>query len=1269
MPSPVDDQVLASAPAAAEQAASEQSPAQNGEAASQEPVAVEPQFQLTIKLPRNSGKIQVIVSPHEIIHEVRQLVMESPEAFMYSCFYLAFEGKRLNDFIELGDVEGLTPESELDLIEDLYTEREARIHVNRLRDVLSGPVKNTPSSLGVHSGVSFLGTITSAAADDATEEKPPSEGKPGKPTAFADYQFDAAPSLSRFVPEGFEHRPVTCLRSLAVSGWNPPPHPRRLRGDLMYLSVVTLEGENLQITSSAHGFFVNRSSRTQFDPNPRKPTPPTHSLITLLQEISPQFASQFRKLQDMIGRSQIHEALPIPYPANSWLVKSWPHTYDAGRPAEAYLVFGVESADSLRDWNDELQTHRELPRNTLQERVLRDRMLHKVHADFGEAAVKGSLGVVHGEIIPLNPLEPRPCHMYVHNSIFYSKAMDARGIYESLGGDEAAHVAAGKDLAGVRGINQADVPGLCTLGQVIVDYKGERIVAQSIVPGIFRQQEESTVVYGSVEGGDVVSDPAFHELVGKVARQLRLAEHAVGDVRLYTSHDVKGLLGADGRKYLLDLCRMCPVDIEFLEEVDNKAKGENGDAKEDGNEGDKKEKIPYPHRLTFLRPELLELFWEHRLRAWVKEKALAKQKEAKAESEDQSNQGEKEAPQEKPEDSASEQQPGDGKEEKEQAEGREAEGDDKANDVEEIDTSEFDLSFNPDAFLPYAHKESSHDEETRQQEEVVRQASRFLRETIIPGIIVDFASHVVSPLDGSQLTRTLHRRGINIRYLGRIASLAESVKEHRLDYIVELLVHEMIIRACKRIIRKLLRDVPTTETAHCVAHFFNCLVGTGYNPTPAPPTASSFDYAQLTPAALQEEIRFEVQRRFRYSLPADFMARVRKVPLLREVCLRVGVQLEARDYCFEPVQHESDEDAAPVAPESGRNGHKKGKKAPAEKKTKRPRVTTFLPEDVVALVPVVKDSSPRSQFAEESFETGRLALAQGQRQLGVELLHESLALHEQCYGFVHPETARCYGSLAMIYYQSEERELALELQRKSVVVLERTCGVDAPETIHAYLNLSLFEHAAGRTRLALRYLRHAMKYWEIVYGSGHPDSATADNNVAVMLQHLREFTLSCRFFERACAVQESIFGKDHVLTASGNHLLAKSYALTGDFKKALAVEKQAYNIFKERLGDEDPRTRESEIWLKELTTNAVYAAKMALDQQKQAETRLHASPNAGAVGRKVSPSGAVKDGYGAKGNLPIDELLAYIGEGSSSSAGGKKKKSTASKSKKKSQRK
>lgn len=63
----------------------------------------------------------------------------------------------------------------------------------------------------------------------------------------------------------------------------------RLMGDLLYLDVVTLEGNKYCITGSTKAFFVNSSTGNVLDPRPAKPALEATALIGLLQKLSPKF--------------------------------------------------------------------------------------------------------------------------------------------------------------------------------------------------------------------------------------------------------------------------------------------------------------------------------------------------------------------------------------------------------------------------------------------------------------------------------------------------------------------------------------------------------------------------------------------------------------------------------------------------------------------------------------------------------------------------------------------------------------------------------------------------------------------------------------------------------------------------------------------------------------------------------------------------------------------------------------------------------------------
>lgn len=43
---------------------------------------------------------------------------------------------------------------------DTYTERDVRLHVSRLRDLLGGPYKPNPSTVGIDPAISLLTAIT-----------------------------------------------------------------------------------------------------------------------------------------------------------------------------------------------------------------------------------------------------------------------------------------------------------------------------------------------------------------------------------------------------------------------------------------------------------------------------------------------------------------------------------------------------------------------------------------------------------------------------------------------------------------------------------------------------------------------------------------------------------------------------------------------------------------------------------------------------------------------------------------------------------------------------------------------------------------------------------------------------------------------------------------------------------------------------------------------------------------------------------------------------
>ncbi|KAI9339174.1 clustered mitochondria-domain-containing protein [Zopfochytrium polystomum] len=1298
--------------------------------AEEPPVGEIPTIAFRVALPRDLGIINLNLPKTSLIQDIRQQIIDSQESFFYTCFHFEFKSLRLSDMADLASIENFETGDVLTMIEDPYTERDIRIHLTRLRELLTN-FQSTMPTLGIDLGISYLSTVSDGhdinpsptleekSSGTKGEKRPAAETKKSTLNVFSDYEFNSQPntSISTLLPD---RAPVTtdpCLRSLSVSTWNPPPPQRKLMGDFTYLQATTIEGQSFHITACVAGFYVNRCTEKVFDPNPRTPNPLlSHTLPGLLSQASQAFQTRFASLQAAVLRRHPYEYLLSPLCQYPWATRVPTHTADIGRALDSILA-AADTAELLatRDWNDDIQSARELPQDTPQDRVSREQAIFRNNADFVDSAARGVLAIVAKSIAPINPLETQEAsQMYVHGGIFFSHGPDMRDGFDRLGGAAAVHVAVGKDVRGVALLNNLDIRKLRTIATAVVDFKGQRMVAQSIVPGILKRpqldpialpgednlevertddnqskskEDEATageqpepvagdaatssidniVLYGSIDGGKtIVADPEFHALASEVAKRLHLAEHSVVDAagkrhNLFLSVETKGIVGDDRRRYFLDLARLFPVDIEFLDEVDGKSK------QDEKKQDDHPALEPYPHRMVLLRPELVDVFFDDKFSKYVKEKRAALEAEAEAEKNKKSA----------------------GSEESEDAANSEINA--KVEKAAEV----FDLRFNPDAFAlePASSGSGGEDAEDavlKEQKENVRDLSKFLRTTVIPATVLDLATNPMSvPVDGEKLTLLLHSRGINMRYLGKLTLLLEQINVGASAYAKDLCVQEMIARAAKIVLRDLLREVPLFLASQCIARFLNCLFADPSQAEPSqassyitPPFQSSLNGAQpslnaaavhstvatrllegdsgagsrfelLTPRWLDAKIRQEISARFRYpskQLPSPRLVTKRQVPLLRSICLKVGIQLLARSHSWD----------------AGEN--------------------CFSPADVLNLYPVVKHTEPRSSFGDEIQEHSVLAMRRGDSQLCADLIAEATSVYEQVYGPIHPDTARTYRTLAMFRHEAGDSEACRALQRKAVIVFERTVGVDNPETLQLYMNLAFFECNAGNFAVGLKYMKHALTRLETLSaGSKHPELAAIDSQIAMLLtQGKIDLPLATKFISRAVSLNEEVFGRDHEQTVRSYDHLCQNLMLQGDFRGALDAQRAVYKFLKARAGDQESETlKDAAATLEFLTQKAVDVAKRntALGDSGSAATNGGSAngANGSPAGRKsttrggktrgspegkstvgktpavAAPAAPVAPSLPNKGHLSVEELLKFIGDGASSAAGKKKK--------------
>ncbi|XP_030236964.1 clustered mitochondria protein homolog isoform X2 [Gadus morhua] len=1190
-------------------------------------------FNVKIQAP-GTEPFDLQVSPQEMVQEIHQVLMDREDTCHRTCFSLQLDGNVLDNFAELKSIEGLQEGSQLKVVEEPYTVREARIHVRHIRDLLKS-LDPSDAYNGVDcNSLSFLSIFTEGDLGDSGRRK-----KKGSELE----QIDCTPPehilpgskerpLMPLQPPNNDWKPMQCLKVLTMSGWNPPPGNRKMHGDLMYLYMVTVEERHISVTASSRGFYLNQSTTYTFNPKPANPSFLSHSLVELLSQISPAFKKNFSALQKKRVQRHPFERIATPFQVYSWTAPQVDHAMDCVRAEDAYtsrLGYEEHIPGQTRDWNEELQTTRELARKNLPERLLRERAIFKVHSDFAAAATRGAMAVIDGNVMAINPGEETRMQMFIWNNIFFSLGFDVRDHYRELGGDAAAHAAPTNDLNGVRAYGAVDVEGLYTLGTVVVDYRGYRVTAQSIIPGILEREQEQSVIYGSIDfGKTVVSHSKYLELLDKTSRPLKVQRHDVLNekdeaVQLCSSVECKGIIGNDGRHYILDLLRTFPPDLNFLPVEGEELPPET-----------QKQGFPrlHRHRLACLRQELIEAFVEHRYLLFMKMAALQlmqhkanKDSTKAAAAAAVAAAGQLALPTTEPTEVSSETPAPESK----APEGQDAPQVDQTNGVESpstttatedslepvvngvsepegtqngqvegplgdpksrevvlnackavgsISNTSFDIRFNPDLFSPGVRFPEESTDDIQKQKQLLKDAAAFVVSCQVPSLVKDCLDHSALPMDGATLAEALHQRGINIRYLGTVLEFVEKTPaKAKLEHFYRIGICELITRCAKHFFKTYLQGVELSALSAAVSHFLNCFL-------------SSFPdaVAHLPPDELVSR-RKNRKRRNRVPGGGDNTAWASLTPSE----LWKSIAAEAQSYYHFTLQCEGVDQVVEkhglqkitlLREISIKTGIQILIKEYNFDSRHKP---AFTEEDILNIFPVVKHVNPKASDAFHFFQSGQAKVQQGFLKEGCELINEALNLFNNVYGAMHVEICACLRLLARLNYIMGDHQEALSNQQKAVLMSERALGIEHPNTIQEYMHLALYCFANGQLSTALKLLYRARYLMLMVCGEDHPEMALLDSNIGLVLHGVMEYELSLRFLENALTINTKYHGSRSLKVALSNHLVARVYESKAEFRSALQHEKEGYTIYKNQVGEAHEKTKESSEYLKYLTQQAV----------------------------------------------------------------------------------
>lgn len=153
------------------------------------------------------------------------------------------------------------------------------------------------------------------------------------------------------------------------------------------------------------------------------------------------------------------------------------------------------------------------------EKANRDKIMKRLHLDYVEAAYLGGKAIIEDKLLPFNINSPKDEHCYIYNNIFYTSAYDdyKKEILEKGEHGPTTTSFCNNDLRNLNILYYSDLDNLNLINTTIIDYKGQRLIAQSMIQGILGCDQKIWSKHGTIDEGETISyDEDFNNLMKKV---------------------------------------------------------------------------------------------------------------------------------------------------------------------------------------------------------------------------------------------------------------------------------------------------------------------------------------------------------------------------------------------------------------------------------------------------------------------------------------------------------------------------------------------------------------------------------------------------------------------------------------------------------------------------------------------------------------------------------------------------------------------------------
>jgi len=684
----------------------------------------------------------------------------------------------------------------------------------------------------------------------------------------------------------------------------------------------------------------------------------------------------------------------------------------------------------------------------------------------------------------------------------------------------------------------------------------------------------------------------------------------------------KLLQGSDNRLYVLEVNRLTPLDANFVQS----SKGGTGNVK-NLSAVDAKVCMTYCLRQELLQEymttetmsmrqtalqSLLTTLREEEGESDGKDKAIGDEKKAEDDSKDKSTE-EVTTGEEKSSEVVS------GEEVKKEMTEEERLEKEKKNalteeEVERISKLESNFLFNPNCFLGdhMLCKDNADDVSTlAKDEELARDLANFLWTKSLPNLntMIRVGSYVAQ--DGISLRDLMHARGVNMRYLGQLAVLADEAEgaDRKLNeegkvmknpmphYWLELLVIEIFSRSMKHMLNSYLSSNKTVRAApaRAIADFLNFLLagssifadddvaaksestssgkkknkksGNDKKTKAVVPSACNVPDTYKSPLNKDQfwsKLTKIAGSKFLYSGQLlenqELSPRISRSTLLRRVCQVCGLRILCKKYDFLSAH-------------------------------------PFMPADVQEIYPLVKNCEPLVVFAggNNLLQAAMQQLQSGKHGMAYDLAQEASKWMSQVTGPVHATTCQAIEIMASVLMQYGDNESAIATFTKKLSLDVQLHGLDSSEVLQGHTFLGTMYHEVNNFEVAVAHLQSALYILRLMAGQTHPEIANIYFRLAMVYNDVGDHVAALLFLDAALRMISKT--GDLAKNVPIFQTLSSVHASMNNYKEAIITQKQCWTLSQQLYGEEDQRTEVSKQRLAALIReNAEYNAKLAVEK-------------------------------------------------------------------------